>query len=178
VRGTARINAENEPPNAKRSGAQHFQVFLFVFVFLWYNAFMIITDEQEKQIAEVAKNHKLALLVLFGSRARKDARKNSDFDIAYSSISPMDLSEENQMAVELHSVFKTIKVDIVNLSNASPLLLKKIVDEAVVLYEVEESLFNNLYLYAQRIFRESAFLNKLRMDFVFNRINQYKKDVA
>lgn len=137
----------------------------------------MITVDKNK-IADIAKRHNLALVVLFGSRARGDARIKSDFDIAYSSVSPMDLSEENSMAVELHAVFKSSNVDVVNLSNAGPLLLKKIVDESCVLYEAKESLFNGLYLYAMRIYRESEFLNKLRRDFVLNRINQYKKDVA
>ena len=131
----------------------------------------------KKKVAEIAKKHGLALVLLFGSQARQDARKDSDFDIAYSSIKPMDLSEENQMAIELHSVFKTINVDLVNLSNASPLLLKKIVEESFVLYEAKESLFNNLYLYAMRIARESKFLNELRHNYVISRVNQYKRDV-
>ncbi len=126
----------------------------------------------------IAKKYNLALLVLFGSRARGDALEKSDFDVAYSSIAPMDLVEESEMAVELHEIFKTINVDMVNLSNANPLLMKKIVDEGVVLYEAKESLFNSLYLYAMRIYRESEFLNKVRREYVLSRINQHKKDAA
>ena len=129
-------------------------------------------------IAEIAKKHGLALVALFGSRVRGDARKKSDFDIAYSSIKPIDLSEENRMATEFYSVFKTTDVDFVNLANTSPLLLMKIMDEGIPLYEAKESLFNSLYLYAIKIYRESEFLNKLRLDYVLNRVNQYKKDVA
>ncbi len=131
----------------------------------------------KEKITDIAKRYNLALVVLFGSRARGDGRHKSDFDIAYSSIEPMELSKENQMAVEFHSVFKTINVDIVNLRNASPLLLQKIVNEGIPIYEVKESLFNNLYLYAARIFRESKNLNDLRREYVLHRAEQFKQDV-
>ena len=152
----------------------------------WYSFGMIEADKMKPArtnidvggIVEIAKKHSLALVVLFGSRARGDARKKSDFDIAYSSIKPLPFHEENQMAVELHSVFKTIHVDIVNLSNAGPLLLKKIVDEGLPLYEAKESIFNNLYLYAMRIYRDSVVLNTLRRDYVLNKSDKFKKDVA
>lgn len=130
----------------------------------------------KEKIAGIAKRHNLALLILFGSRARGDGRNKSDFDIAYSSIEPMELGEENQMAVEFHSVFKTLNVDIVNLRHAGPLLLKKIVDEGIPVYEARESLFNNLYLYATRIFRESKNLNDLRREYVLRQAEQFKKD--
>ncbi len=139
---------------------------------------MNMTEIDKNKIAKIAKHYNLALVLLFGSRARGDARARSDFDIAYSSITPMDLEKESRMAVEFHETLKTPNVDLVNLSNTGPLLLKKIVDESVVLYEIKQSIFNNLFLYATRIYRESEFLNTLRRDFVLNRINQYKKDVA
>ena len=137
-----------------------------------------MNEQDKKKIAEIAKRHGLALVVLFGSQARGDARKKSDFDIAYSSIAPMDLREENNMAIEFHSVCRTINVDLVNLRNAGPLLLREIVDEGVVLYEAKESLFNNLYLYAMRIFRDSAALNGLRREYVLHRADKFKKDAA
>jgi len=138
---------------------------------------MNIADLKSK-IAPLAEKYGLKLIVLFGSRARGDERKKSDFDIAYLSSESINFNEENKMAVDLYDILKTIDVDLVNLSHASPLLLKKIVEESAVLYEIEESLFNNLYLYAMRINRESEILNKLRRAYVINRVNQYKKDVA
>lgn len=147
-----------------------------VFSVLWYSINM--TDTDKKRIAEIAEKHGLALVVLFGSRARGDAQKKSDFDIAYSSIKPFPFHEENLMAIELHSIFKTSNVDVVNLHNAGPLLLRKIVDEGVPLYEAKESLFNNLYLYAMRIYRDSAVLNGLRREYVLRMADKFKKDVA
>ncbi len=138
---------------------------------------MEVKIDKEK-IAEVAKKHGLALLVLFGSRARGDERQKSDFDVAYSSVKNLSLHEENQMAVELHEVLKTINVDLVNLHHTGPLLLKKITEEGIPLYEIRQSVFNQLYLYALRIFRESKNLNILRQVYVLHTINQFKKDVV
>ena len=104
---------------------------------------MEVKIDKEK-IAEVAKKHGLALLVLFGSRARGDERQKSDFDVAYSSVKNLSLHEENQMAVELHEVLKTINVDLVNLHHTGPLLLKKITEEGIPLYEIRQSVFNQL----------------------------------
>lgn len=143
---------------------------------LWYNTGM--TEEQKKGVADIAEKHGLALVVLFGSRARGDRHTKSDADVAYSSLSPLSFNEENTMAVAFHEVFKTIKVDVVNLHNAGPLLLKRIVEEGAVLYEARQSIFNSLYLYAVRIFRESKMLNTLRRAYVLHTTERYKKDVA
>lgn len=137
-----------------------------------------MTATETRNIATIAKKHGLALVVLFGSRARGDAREKSDFDIAYSSIKPFSFDEENIMAGELHSALKTSDVDIVNLTTAGPFLLKKIVDEGIPLYEAKESLFNSLYLYAMRIYRDSTVLGELRRHYVLHLADKFKKDVA
>lgn len=139
---------------------------------------MIVNEKLKKEVTELGRKYSLALLVLFGSQARGDSRKRSDFDIAYSSIKPLELGEENRMAVELHSIFKTTGVDLVNIGKAYPLLLKKIVEEGVVLYEAKESLFNNLYLYGMKLYRESLPLNELRRRYVLRRTDQFKKELG
>ena len=133
---------------------------------------MVAMDKNK--VADIAKKYGLALVVLFGSRPRGDARAKSDFDIAYSSLKPLAFMEENNMVIALHEVCKTSDVDIVNISNAGPLLLKQIVDEGVVLYEAKESLFNNLYLYAMNQYRESTSLNELRYRYVLLMADKFK----
>ncbi len=139
---------------------------------------MIIIDDMRQKIKAIAQKHGLALVALFGSEARGDVHKGSDIDIAYSSKTPMELSEECKMAVELHDAFRTTRVDLVNIGKASPLLLKKIMDDGVALYEARESLFNNLYLYAMNIYRESLPLNELRRQYVLRRMEEFKKEIA
>jgi len=139
---------------------------------------MNISDSQKKDIAFVARKYALRLLVLFGSQARGEAHKESDIDIAYSAAKAMDMTEENRMALELGSIFGTSKLDFVNLLNSNPLLLKRIVSEGIVLYEAEESFFNNLYLYAMNVYRESKIIQELRQYLVMRRNEQFKKDIA
>ena len=140
---------------------------------------MVITEQLKKEIAEIARKYNIALFVLFGSQARGDVHKKSDVDIAYSSREPLPLHEENKMAVALQQLFRTSHVDIVNLSAAtSPLLLKNITDEGMPLFEAKPSLFNELFLYALRVYREAKPLFALREEYLFQRINQYKRDLA
>lgn len=138
---------------------------------------MVVSEEIKSRISEMGKRRELALVILFGSRARGDAFKGSDIDIAYSSIKPMDLREENEMAVELHEIFKTSDVDIANIANASPLLLRLITRDGIALYEAKESVFNELYLYALKIFREAKVLFDIREKYVKHQIDKYKKDI-
>ena len=139
---------------------------------------MKISDSQKKDIESIAVKYGLRLLVLFGSQARGEANKKSDVDIAYSSYKNMDIAKENLMSLDLYSVFGTSKLDLVNLSNASPLLLKRITNEGIALYEAEMSFFNNLYLYAMNIYRESKILRDLRQYLVSVRNEKFKKDIA
>ena len=139
---------------------------------------MNISDSQKKDIAVIAKKYSLRLLVLFGSQARGDAYKKSDIDIAYAADQTIDITEENRMALELYSVFGTAKLDMVNLAKADPLLLKRITEEGIALYEANASFFNNLYLYAMNAYRESKMLRDLRQYLVNVRNEQFKKDIA
>ena len=146
------------------------KVFVATVVF-WYHTVM-------NTVNQLAKKYGLELVLLFGSRADGSQREKSDFDIAYSSLKPLAFMEENKMAIALHEVCKTSDVDIMNISNAGPLLLKQIVDEGVVLYEAKESIFNNLYLYAMNQYRESAVLNELRRSYVLLMANRFKMYAA
>ena len=137
-----------------------------------------ITEQLKKELATLAKQYGIALFVLFGSQARGDAHKKSDIDIAYSARNPMPLHTENEMAVALHEIFGTSHVDIVNFSTASPLLLKLVTEEGTPIFEAKSSLFDELYLYANKVYRESSRLRELARDEVLQSIRQYKKELS
>lgn len=139
---------------------------------------MVITEQIKRELAVLARKYGIALLVLFGSQATGQTNKKSDIDIAYSPREPMSLEKENAMAVTLFDVFKTTRIDLVNLSIASPLLLKQIMEKGKVLFEAKSSLFEELFLYANKVYRESAQLRELERDEVLRRIQQYKQELS
>jgi predicted nucleotidyltransferase len=139
---------------------------------------MVITEQMRENIAEIARRYGIALFVLFGSQATGQTHKKSDADIAYSSLQPLLLQRENRMAVELHEIFRMSRVDIVNLSAAGPLLLKQVTEAGIPLFEAKPSLFNELYLYAKKVYREARPLFELRRRYVLRKAQQYKKELS
>ena len=84
-----------------------------------------------KQIIDLAKQHNVKRLVLFGSRARGDFKRKSDIDLAV-------LGENiSRFASDVDEMTDTLlKYDIVDLSyKLSDELLKNIENEGIILYE-------------------------------------------
>lgn len=124
-------------------------------------------------IAKLAEKHGLTLVVLFGSQATRETHKESDVDVAYMSDQKLSFEEEVLLNTDLTEVFRNDKVSLVNLKTASPLLLKQVVTNAVVLYEKESSLFNELYLFALKKYDDVQPLIELRRDFLKYKISRY-----
>lgn len=90
-----------------------------------------LKDSLLKQIIDLAKEHNIKRLVLFGSRARGDFKRKSDIDLAV-------LGENiSRFASDIDEMTDTLlKYDIVDLSyKLSDELLKNIENEGIILYE-------------------------------------------
>ncbi len=90
-----------------------------------------LKDSLLKQIIDLAKQHNVKRLVLFGSRARGDFKRKSDIDLAV-------LGENiSRFASDVDEMTDTLlKYDIVDLSyKLSDELLKNIENEGIILYE-------------------------------------------
>ncbi|MEX0849757.1 MAG: nucleotidyltransferase domain-containing protein [Candidatus Dependentiae bacterium] len=73
-----------------------------------------------------------AKIILFGSRARGDARENSDIDIAIDAgkqVSPYDIVEAKNIFSEMNIIFK---VDVVDYQSVSEILQKQIDKDGVL----------------------------------------------
>ncbi len=117
---------------------------------------MDLDDKKIKELIEkIAEKHSLKLLLLFGSQASGKTRKNSDFDIAYLTEKKMDLMEEANLILELTPVFKSENIDLVNIKNASPLLLFAITKEAKIIFEARPLIYASLAAYAFKKYIES-----------------------
>ncbi|MFU8815064.1 MAG: type VII toxin-antitoxin system MntA family adenylyltransferase antitoxin [Pseudomonadales bacterium] len=94
-------------------------------------------------------------IYLFGSRARGEARSDSDVDIAVLAAEPLpplfryDLQES--LAAELHA-----SVDLVDLRSASTVMRVKVIDQSQLLYERDPV--------ARQLFEATAFSAYARLN--------------
>jgi len=123
-------------------------------------------DKEKNRINEIARKYSLKLLLLFGSRASKEHYESSDFDVAYLSERILDLEEELRMVMELYPFFKSENVDIVNLKNAPPLLMKLIFEKHEVLFCSDLRAYNLYKIYAVKRYIEAAPIFRLRDELI------------
>ena len=124
-----------------------------------------IKDKKEEEIKKIAQKYSLELLLLFGSRAEKQnkyVREDSDFDIAYLSKKDLNLMDEARMSGELAKIFESSQIDIVNIKRSSPLLMKQIFDNHIILYCKDKIVYYKYMIYFQRRYAEAGPLFSLR----------------
>ncbi|MFA6552541.1 MAG: nucleotidyltransferase domain-containing protein [Candidatus Paceibacterota bacterium] len=114
-----------------------------------------MTEEQKKQIAEIAKNHKLALLALFGSYATGYTHKRSDVDVGFISEREIDFRENYEICEKLAPIFHNHDIDFVNLNNISPDIKKQVADQGILLYADSHAIFELFKIHANRIYLET-----------------------
>lgn len=95
---------------------------------------------------EIIKKYDLKLLLLFGSRARGDARYDSDTDVAFMSGKKLDFNEKAKLMMDLLPVVKAeeTKIDVVDVKTAHPLLLYLIMKDAKILYAEDMVFFYDI----------------------------------
>jgi hypothetical protein len=132
---------------------------------------MKITAEQKKNIAKIAKKHGLELVMLFGSFASGENRKDSDIDIAVLGKKDMDLKKTLAISQGLSSVFKK-EVDLSVMNRANPLLLHQVEQNAVLLFGKDEKFFE-FKLRAFRRYQDYAPYFEMEMQLNKELIKQY-----
>lgn len=97
------------------------------------------------KLSEIAKKHNLLVLVLFGSRAKKTNKKNSDYDFAF--YAKKELSSEKYLNLfeDIMKELKDEKIDLIDVNkNKSHLLRYQIFSTGKCLYEFTKGFFNEL----------------------------------
>lgn len=101
---------------------------------------MMITEQQKKKIASVAKKYNLALVLLFGSAVSGLTHEKSDLDIAvlteqleWKTYSDLVEALCKALGVEFE------RIDLSYINQSDPLLLKRISDNFQVLYGGERA---------------------------------------
>lgn len=75
-------------------------------------------------------------IILFGSRARGDARTHSDYDIAFELSSETLYKDWSAFCVDIHENSPTLlSLDLVNINDIDDNFKEKIYSEGVTLYE-------------------------------------------
>jgi predicted nucleotidyltransferase len=92
----------------------------------------------EVELSEAAQGTGIKLLVLFGSRVRKQAHPHSDWDLGY--LGDKDANIE-LLADRVAHLLGNDESDLVNLSRGSALLRFRVAAEGKALFEREPGLF-------------------------------------
>lgn len=117
------------------------------------------TTELRASLVATARSEGLDLAVLFGSTARGEPGAE-DLDIALRGKRPLDLiALTNRLTVALGRE----DVDLVDLRVADPVLLMRVAQEGVPIYEAEPGLFDRFHsLAARRFFDTRKFRDQER----------------
>ena len=95
---------------------------------------------------KLVREYGLDLIVMFGSRARGESRVDSDTDIAVRGSRELSRDEELTIAAELDKLYPN--VDLCDIRKASPLLLGAIGNDAKLVHQARESLFEEFKIFA------------------------------
>lgn len=124
---------------------------------------MINVNEIKSQTRELAEKYRLSLLLLFGSQVTGRTHPQSDLDFGFLSGSPMSLKEIAVMQFDFSRRLKLENIELVDLKNAPPFLLKQVAQKSVLLYEKEPFVFSRFKIYALKLFMEAKKLLALRL---------------
>ena len=136
---------------------------------------MLINDKLKNIIRKLDINEYIKLVMLFGSRARGDYNKNSDFDIAIlmeenylDQINPLELRSEliTRFTSELAE-----ECDVVLINQATPLLKYQIVKYGEVIYITPEMGYSTFFSKVVKEHLDFKYYKKLHHDRMLKRLN-------
>ena len=112
------------------------------------------TDSVFETLASTARACRgLELLILFGSRARGDARAGADWDCGYLADETLDLPA---LLAALVEVLGNDRIDLVDLRTAGGLLRYRAARDGRLVHEASASLFDRYRLEAARFWCDNA----------------------
>ena len=121
-----------------------------------------LTPEKKQELEKLARENNLSLVLLFGSQATGKTHSQSDVDFAFRSEEKMSPMDEARLQLEFSKALKFKNVEIVNLRNAGPVLLRQIVQKSSLIFEKEPAGYARFKIYAHKLFMESKKLLEMR----------------
>lgn len=113
----------------------------------------MVSEEIKSKITEIAQEHRLDMVVLFGSAARETIHANSDIDIAVLSKKTTDTS---LLTEEIGNIFQRNDVDVADISHASSYLMRAVAEDGVVIFESRKDFFEGWKVYARNVWFDTA----------------------
>lgn len=121
-----------------------------------------LTPGKKRELEKLARGNSLSLLILFGSQATGKTHAESDVDFAFRAEKKMSPMDEARLQLKFSKALGLGNVELVNIRNAGPLLLRQIAEKSVLIFEKDPSGFARFKIYAHKLFMESKNLFELR----------------
>jgi len=134
-----------------------------------------INEKLKGRVEKLAHKYGLSLVLIFGSQAREETKRESDIDIAI--LASKKLSEKDMVYLnfEFTNILPIDRVDLVDIHGAPPLLMKQIADSAKVVYQKTSGEYPGFLIYADRLYREARPLFDLRRARIFSTVKNINK---
>ena len=101
------------------------------------------TDQTLALLPRIAASHRgLRLLLLFGSRARRDAREGSDWDLGYLAGPELDPSA---LLLDVVTALGTDRVDLVDLARAGAQVRFRAAADGRIVYAADQGTFERFW---------------------------------
>jgi predicted nucleotidyltransferase len=112
---------------------------------------------------KLGKQFRLDFIVLFGSAAKNFDSGRSDVDIAAKAKPGFELSDEQMLSLydKISKIFCGKELDLVPIDpDTSPLLMKEISDNGIILYERETGVFSEWGWIAAKYYDDFRFVSR------------------
>ncbi len=116
-------------------------------------------------LTPLIEKYHLNLLLSFGSYGTERFTPESDIDLAYQAERSLSPDEELRLLKDLIFLYRRDRIDLVDLSKASPLLMFEVATNGKVLYEEKES-FLRFKLKASARYADTRRLRRMRREYL------------
>ena len=121
------------------------------------------------EIDHIARKYNLLLVILYGSQASGEVRKESDIDIAVLGARPIPLEQLIDLNNEFAEIFKVKEIDVKSLHNTNSLFRYQVMYKGILLYGKSYD-YNSFKSYAFRDYYDSQDLLRLKEVFIKKRL--------
>jgi predicted nucleotidyltransferase len=121
-------------------------------------------------LTPIIEKYNLNLLLSFGSYGTERFTPESDIDLAYQAKQNLSPNEELQLLKDLIFLYRRDRIDLVDLSKASPLLMFEVATNGKVLYEENDS-FLHFKLKASARYADTGHLRRMRREYLNRELN-------